>query len=1503
MSRRKKILIVLPLVVLVIIGGYFYSVNNMQNKSIDRILEQKAYSYLPVQAKDYIKQYYNETGEILLTEKNKKENTPYLNPSYVDYLSVNDKEEYGYIPPEIIVDYVFGTSPSSEQFPSSFDLRNVNGKNYVTPVQKQYGGLCWAYSSTAQIEGLLLLNSEQSYSDSATIFSERQLDYATSKDGIIDNKTMYPYRFLHDEGGAYNWPWSVEVDGLGLASIDWEREIGDSIDKLEANKVYSFNNSLYEVDNTVYVPNLNLATLDSNSEEDMNKREEYLNTIKNIIKNYGGAVVGSIDPKGKCTIPLGNSRLIYNNKKCVTGGGHAMQIIGWDDDYEYSFCKKTNSISSDISSCSQSNIVNGKGVWILKNSWGENNTPYPYLAYDNYDLTISAVKSVDIKKWDNYYYVSTDSAAEIATAEKVIENDEKINKIKLNISAGKVKNEKLDIYIASNDNNFQLIGSIDTDLPGYYTLNLSDKNIMFNNKMIKIKAMYGNSSIRWYSGDDVRVYTNNVNENAYIRTEDYVYDEKYSSNNNYEIRLEQITRGIPENSAISYKILDEKNNEIAATYTYSENTVYANKIYPKIIIDSSLKNGQYKIQSLYNNEIKSESNLIINSSPVVINGNGSKQEPYIITNPSQLNLIRKNKMAYYKLGNDIDLSYDTQNENGLFYNNGLGWEPIECSTSSSSEKFSGSFDGNGYRIKGLYINRPDENYVGLFKNIYSYGEDNGKQINIVNLILQDPNITGNNYVGGIAGNIDSQTSLWLTNLQNIFIIGGNIAGNNYVGGIAGNFRGGVDSDKQSNRISSLFNSSSISANNYAGGLFGSVENTHIYSGMNVYIKNILNIGNVSSKGNASGLIGNVKMRHEDPINIENAINAGIIKGVNCSNGITCALDSEANGTLNLKNIYYIDEHGYDITNSNINSENVKRKVGNTITDLSDYNEWDSFSKYWKSETINDIARVPLLKNFASDYTSSSIDKIMLNVSQKINVSNTISSDNNLTYTIIDDSIASINDGEITGKKIGMTYLIASTKYEQLIIPIYITSQDEYNISFDANGGNGTMETLNTALEASILIPTNNFTKTGYKFTEWNTKPDGTGDSYKSGQTVLDFLNSDNNIELYAQWQPIEYTVIFNSNDYNDGTEEQKFTYGLEENLLSNPFTDNGLKFISWNTKPDGSGTDYMPGQSVKNLTTEENGVINLYAIWESYKISFDANGGNGKMNNVIYNVGGDDVQLPENLFTKPGYLFKNWNTKSNNSGTIYYHGDFVSVNEDMTLYAIWTPIKYNIYLYNTENEIVGAYLNRYYDKEYIMDNGQEQFALKQGYKFKEWNTKINGTGDSYKAGDTYKNLSSENNFSFNLYSILSPIIYKIKFDSNGGVGDMDDKVLTYDVSDSLSKNIFKNGNHRFKEWNTKADGSGTSYQDEQDVKNLTDTDNDVITLYAIWEEDTGLKYDYNEDGIIDLLDVKQLFRIYMITTDRKNEEFISKHDLNGDGIVDLLDVKQFFRLVMLGTYD
>ncbi len=60
---------------------------------------------------------------------------------------------------------------------------------------------------------------------------------------------------------------------------------------------------------------------------------------------------------------------------------------------------------------------------------------------------------------------------------------------------------------------------------------------------------------------------------------------------------------------------------------------------------------------------------------------------------------------------------------------------------------------------------------------------------------------------------------------------------------------------------------------------------------------------------------------------------------------------------------------------------------------------------------------------------------------------------------------------------------------------------------------------------------------------------------------------------------------------------QSFTYDVSQKLTSNTFTKVGYTFAGWNTKSDGSGTSYTNQSSVKNLTTTNNGTVNLYAQW------------------------------------------------------------------------------------------------------------------------------------------------------------------------------------------------------------------------------------------------------------------------------------------------------------------
>src|SRR6056297_2324496 len=97
----------------------------------------------------------------------------------------------------------------------------------------------------------------------------------------------------------------------------------------------------------------------------------------------------------------------------------------------------------------------------------------------------------------------------------------------------------------------------------------------------------------------------------------------------------------------------------------------------------------------------------------------------------------------YILMNDIDAS-DTVN-----WNSGEGFEPI--GESKWNKQFQGTFDGNGYKISNLYINRPNDSHQGLFGGIRS-----NSGFFVKNLGLENCNITGEERTGGIVGNqIDS----------------------------------------------------------------------------------------------------------------------------------------------------------------------------------------------------------------------------------------------------------------------------------------------------------------------------------------------------------------------------------------------------------------------------------------------------------------------------------------------------------------------------------------------------------------------------------------------------------------------------------------------------------------------------------------------------------------------------------------------------------------------------
>jgi len=114
-------------------------------------------------------------------------------------------------------------------------------------------------------------------------------------------------------------------------------------------------------------------------------------------------------------------------------------------------------------------------------------------------------------------------------------------------------------------------------------------------------------------------------------------------------------------------------------------------------------------------------------------GFGTEQNPYIITDVYQLQEMQDDLDAHYVLANDID-ACDTLN-----WNDGEGFVPV-----GQDPNFSGLFDGRGYVITGLYINRPTEFRVGLFGHIADGAE-------IKNVGIVDANITAHGSAGTLVG--------------------------------------------------------------------------------------------------------------------------------------------------------------------------------------------------------------------------------------------------------------------------------------------------------------------------------------------------------------------------------------------------------------------------------------------------------------------------------------------------------------------------------------------------------------------------------------------------------------------------------------------------------------------------------------------------------------------------------------------------------------------------------
>ena len=257
-------------------------------------------------------------------------------------------------------------------------------------------------------------------------------------------------------------------------------------------------------------------------------------------------------------------------------------------------------------------------------------------------------------------------------------------------------------------------------------------------------------------------------------------------------------------------------------------------------------------------------------------GNGSEDNPYIISTPAQLDAIRYNLSAHYKLGNDIDLtSYLAKGGAGYAKWGAAGWLPI--GNDNDENIFTGSLDGADYKITGIWITRDQfYSYVGLFCII------EGATVKNLGVEIASAGIKGYMMVGGVAGTVRDFSSI-----INCYTIG-DVSGIGWVGGVAGyvlrncsisncyatgtiggddanSSIGGVVGHLDDSSISSCYATGNVSGISQVGGVAGGAGGGNL--------TNCYSTGTISCPRNVGGVAGGIS-----GTSITNCYAAGPVSG-------------------------------------------------------------------------------------------------------------------------------------------------------------------------------------------------------------------------------------------------------------------------------------------------------------------------------------------------------------------------------------------------------------------------------------------------------------------------------------------------------------------------------------------------------------------------------------------------------------------------------------------------
>ena len=373
-----------------------------------------------------------------------------------------------------------------------------------------------------------------------------------------------------------------------------------------------------------------------------------------------------------------------------------------------------------------------------------------------------------------------------------------------------------------------------------------------------------------------------------------------------------------------------------------------------------------------------------------------------------------------------------------------------------------------------------------------------------------------------------------------------------------------------------------------------------------------------------------------------------------------------------------------------------------------------------------------------------------------------------------------------------------------------------------------------------------FVMWGYNFTSGTLLVDAASNGKEADASQFvwrtpDYRTEEKEGNIYLAEIPVTYRVIYNANNNPSGQSTvasdptlytSEDTVVIMDRAALYPYMGDivrpGYDFIGWNTRPDGDGIDYAPGQE-----TSLTGYLYLYAKWERAEatVTFDADGGTMEGGDVIAKIG-DSITLPD--CTKAGYEFVGW---YDGDSCVGQAGEEYTVSDDVTLKAHYEKKETETVICTVTFDADGGETAR---KSISAEKGSTIIlpaCSKTGYEFLGW---FLASDNNTCAGQAGEEFTVQGDITLKAHFRKKEAVkVTITFDADGG---KEVKPITAAKGETIRLPKTEKEGYSFLGWYTEKDGGILLGIPGSEMKAVKD-----MTAYALWEKDTEKDTDNDAD--------------------------------------------------------